>query len=344
MQGINNTFLVSGAVMFPIALLVFLFCPETTYSPRMKLLEHDFQENHTDVPEQMNATTTGIAKTDGESKEAHIIERELTSSNGSVEQLGQVEAKKTFKQDLKIFHGRLTNRSFFATIWLPFPLLVFPAVVFTSVVSGAFATWTIVSSIVSFQALSGYPYWMPPDKLSLIGIPGTFTVLIVNVIAGWSSDKLITFIARRNKGIYEPEYRLWLMVPAVFFSTLSFFGTGWVLSEKKSVKYLIIVGLGHYIAGPFASAATLTYVMDCQTKNAAEAFVSSTLARSVFGFLALEYSNELFTKYGPTRFFRVLALLNLGISLLTIPMYIFGKRFRGVVSLFHPLFFLRGLV
>jgi hypothetical protein len=210
--------------------------------------------------------------------------------------------------------------------------MIFPAVQFSTVVNGAFITWSMMSGIISHQVLLYPPYDLQPDVLAYLGLPGSVVSLVFAVIAGLSSDKLIQFMAHRNNGIYEPEYRLLLMLPAVIFSTLGFLLLGPLYANHAAVWKLVMTGLVFHISGPFAGSATVTYIFDTMQHQSTEAFVATSLFKHLFVFLATSYVPTWFAKVGAVRAYNTLAVLNLSFAALTIPMYMYGKRMRGWVS------------
>jgi hypothetical protein len=96
------------------------------------------------------------------------------------------------------------------------------------------------------------------------------------------------------------------------------------------------VGFGTFfhIGGPFASSACITYIFDTHGKSTTEAFVATSLFKSIFIFFASQYVPHWFAKTGAIHVYKTLMFLNLGFSALTIPMYIYGKRLRGAVCTF----------
>ena len=83
---------------------------------------------------------------------------------------------------------------------------------------------------------------------------------------------------------------------------------------------------------PFAAQAALTYVIDCHPQDANQAFVTINFIKAVFTFVATTYVNDWYTNLGAQGVGIALASVNLSVSLLTIPSYIYGKRFRSMVS------------
>ncbi|KAF2102203.1 MFS general substrate transporter [Rhizodiscina lignyota] len=297
--GVNYTFIISFAVWAPIMVLIYFFVFETTYTrPASKAIK--------DNQSQSSGSTSDLEKERSRSK--------------------------TTWEQLRIFQGRLTDRSFFLALVQPFPLVLFPSVVFCTIVYGAFSTWVTILGTVSLEVLAYPPYSLPPDQLAYITLPGSGVGFISSVVAGLLSDWLIKFMARRNGGIYEPEFRLLLMIPAVILSTVGFWLLGPAFAAGSSVVKLVGLSLLVSAGSPFAATASYNYIFDTQQRSSTEAFVTTSLFRAVFNFFGQMFVPTWFVRAGPVKVFTTLAILNLAISALTIPMYVFGKRIRGAVS------------
>jgi len=211
--------------------------------------------------------------------------------------------------------------------------MIFPSVLFSTVVNGAYLTWLVISSLVSYQVLAYPPYNLKPDMLAYVGLPSSISGFIGSVAAGVFSDWLIKYMTKRNKGVYEPEYRLLLMIVAVVMGTAGFVGLGFAYRDQWSVPRIIALAQLFYLSMPFASSACITYIFDTQgSSTTLEAFVATSLFKSLFIFFATTYVPKWYARVGPMYCFTVLSILNVAFCSLTIPMYIFGKRLRGYVA------------
>lgn len=146
------------------------------------------------------------------------------------------------------------------------------------------------------------------------------------------ADAAAKFMAKRNNGVFEPEFRLTLMLIATPLATAGFLGFGMSVQNGAPLVWPIVFMSIHSLSVPFASQASLTYVIDCHPKDANQAFVTINFTKAVFTFLATTYANGWFANVGPRGVFDAITLINLAVCTLTIPAYVFGKRFRGFVS------------
>lgn len=231
-----------------------------------------------------------------------------------------------------IFRGRVSNERFFKQLIKPFPLFVYPAVIFGSFIYGSFFTWLVALSVLSVPMFSAPPYSLTPSQVGLTNLPLLVTGLLGAPASGWLADKVIRSMAKRNNGIYEPEFRLTLMSIAALLSTVAFFGLGASIHAGANIAWPLTFISLHSLAIPFASQAAYTYVVDCHPDDANQAFVTIGLVKSLLTFLATTSVNGWLESQGARTVFWSIGGVNLGLCALTIPMYIFGKRFRALVS------------
>ena len=159
-------------------------------------------------------------------------------------------------------------------------------------------------------------------------LPGAASGLLAQFLAGLLSDFLAKSLARRNRGIYESEFRLWLMVPQAIFSFSGFLGFGISIQHGKPLWLVLLFYSMVTFSVPFGSLASLTYLVDSLPDHCPEALVSTVVVKSGFVLLFATFINGWLDRFGVERVFVVLGALNLFISLTTIPFYIWGKVMR----------------
>ncbi|RYP10613.1 hypothetical protein DL764_000583 [Monosporascus ibericus] len=241
------------------------------------------------------------------------------------------EPKEAYVSQLRLFRGRLSQQSFWKGTLKPFPLIAFPAVLFSTFVYASFFCWLLMIGVLSVNIFAAPPYNLNPAQIGLTNIPLAIGTLIFTPISGWMADAVPMWLAKRNNGIYEPEFRLVLMAIAAPLSTAGFIGFGISTGEGLPQGWCLVWITMHAVAVPFASQAAISYVIDCHTEDANQAFVTINFVKALLSFIASTVSNGLLEKFGPRTLFVGIAMLNLGISTLTIPSYIYGKRLRSWV-------------
>ncbi|KAI1800781.1 MFS general substrate transporter [Daldinia bambusicola] len=305
--GISGTFAISALIFCVILPLMYFVIVETTYT----------KSRSTKSDEKRPASrASSIGSTDV------ILKGDDPVS----------ESKESYKGQLRIFRGRLSDESFWRGVVKPFPLICFPAVIFSTLVYASFFCWLLMIGVLSVNIFSAPPYNLSPAQVGLTNIPLALATLIFSPISGWMADAIPVWMAKRNGGVFEPEFRLVLMIIAIPFSTAGFIGFGISSANGLPLAWCLVWITMHSVAVPFASQASISYVIDCHTKDANQAFVTINFVKAVMSFVATTVANGLLAKYGPRDLFIGIAMLNLGISLLTIPSYLYGKRLRSWVA------------
>lgn len=240
--------------------------------------------------------------------------------------------KQPYLQRLKLYNGIFSKEPFLKLLVKPAPLLLFPAVLYSTIVNGFHMAALIGMGLLSINILKDAPYKLDPAQLGMIGIPTLIVSFIFAPISGFTADWVAKALSRRNNGIFEPEFRLLLMIIAVPISTVSFVGFGIVAQEKKSLPWILFFSTLQSVSVPFASQAALTYVLDCHPRDSNPAFVAIHFTKTLFGLVATSTVSGWLEKSGPKVVFNTLAAANLLISCLTFPAYIYGKRFRSYIA------------
>jgi hypothetical protein len=335
--GIKHLYVVSFGVLVPVVLAVFFLVRETTFvrdpvptpltaasiTPDGSKKDDTFLTD--DVDKKTKSTKTEVV-------ELSPMDSGSSSSMQTINEAA-LEKKHTLRQNLRLFRGRITQRTLKRSFLQPFPIIILPHVVFATMTHGAFITWIVSATLIQHQLLLFAPYNLQPDILSYISLPGSLVNLITALFAGALSDWLIQFISRNNNGVYEPEFRLLMLIPATICTTLGFGIMGPLYAAKAKVWKIVVGGLLFHMAGPFASSGTIPYIFDTMQGASTEAFVAISLFRHIFLWIATSYLPVWLEHSGPLKVHQTLMVVNLVISSCAVPMYFFGKRLRGKVSL-----------
>lgn len=109
------------------------------------------------------------------------------------------------------------------------------------------------------------PYNFNSSQIGLMSLPSFIGTTLGSLVVGPLSDWSVVRLSRRNNGIYEPEMRLWLMVPFVIFVPIGALMFGIGLNNGLSWP-IIAVGyaINSFGVSPISSIA-LTYITDSYT-------------------------------------------------------------------------------
>ncbi|OLN86144.1 putative MFS-type transporter C1271.10c-like protein 8 [Colletotrichum chlorophyti] len=237
---------------------------------------------------------------------------------------------KSFTEQLKPWNGRLNHDNWFKVMLRPFVLFAYPAVLWSSAVYALSVGWLIVVSesvaliyrdraSYNFNALqTGLVYFSP----FIGGILGT-------AVAGKVSDIIVKAMARRNGGLYEPEFRLVMAAPVTITTVIGLMGFGWSAQERDHwivpTVFFGIISFGCTLG----STTSITFCVDSYRQYAGEALVTLNFSKNIFhGLVFSLFVTHWLSADGPKMVFIWLGVIQLIFLLFSIPMYLFGKRAR----------------
>ncbi|KAJ9148273.1 Serine/threonine kinase 16 [Pleurostoma richardsiae] len=230
-----------------------------------------------------SSSKQGIA---ADPESATVAEKHLLE-NTTIVTLNPNIPKKTYWQKLSLttttssING--TNESFFCHMYQPLILLVtIPAITFAALVYGILVGLGDVMSTTMSTFLPQSPYNFSSDQIGLMSLPRMIGVTIGALIVGPLSDWWIVYLSRRRNGIYDPEMRLWCIIPFLPFVPAGalLFGIG--LNNHLSWP-IIAVGLALYNIGVTPiNSIIITYLTDSYKDIIGDALVSVTVVRNCF--------------------------------------------------------------
>ncbi|KAJ6113376.1 major facilitator superfamily domain-containing protein [Penicillium sp. IBT 18751x] len=232
-------------------------------------------------------------------------------------------------QQLMPYSGYVNHTSFWNTLIRPFYLLASPAVLWAVLLFTTCISWLVGISLTLSQIFSA-----PPYNFSVVGVGATnlssFVASVLGTLtAGPLIDGLITRLSKKNG---EPEFRLPIMVTYLLFTSTGFFAWGQSSYAQDPWPVPVIVCLGLINFGvQLGTTGVVTYVVDCHREKAGEAFATMNFVKNMFAFGLSFYINGWIDSQGVRNCFFTIGGITMGVTLLTIPMYIFGKRARSWV-------------
>jgi len=100
----------------------------------------------------------------------------------------------------------------------PFVILIsFPAVAYTALTYGGTMAWLEMMQYIMLTRLDSLPYNYSPQEVGLFNLAPFLGHLLGCLVVAPLSDRWIVRLAHKNGGIYHPEMRLWITLPAALF-------------------------------------------------------------------------------------------------------------------------------
>ncbi|KAF2010110.1 MFS general substrate transporter [Aaosphaeria arxii CBS 175.79] len=164
----------------------------------------------------------------------------------------------------------------------PFQILfTIPGVLYMSLLyGGMMVTNNILVTTVSTY-MTQEPYNFSPDQIGLMSLAPFIGSTLGTLICGPVSDWSIVYLTKRNKGIYEPEMRLWLIIVFATFLPVGMILLGVGLEKGWTWPILAVCyALCSFGIAP-AGTLSLTYITDAYTQIVGDAMVGVTFIRNL---------------------------------------------------------------
>ena len=271
---------------------VFFFVPETAFR-RAEYLNTDFTgeghlegKSHLDPAWEMShPENTAKQGSPNQSMPTSFDKHQSDTELRNLNIQRPVPAKVSYAQSLLPFNGRKTDDNFFKLVLRPFPLFFHPAIFWACLIQGTMIGWTVFIGVVLAaiylgpplffnEVLTGYmytgvsPYFDHPlvsTDHSKAFVGAVLGFLLAGFLADWSTNLMI----RRNKGVYEPEFRIVLVVAQLVTGCIGLYGFGITSNNLPQYGWFLpdfffaweVMGM---VIGAVASAL---YIVDAHRKS-----------------------------------------------------------------------------
>ncbi|OAL30812.1 hypothetical protein AYO22_01432 [Fonsecaea multimorphosa] len=234
---------------------------------------------------------------------------------------------RSYRQRMALFTK--TDASVTHHFYQPFVILcTFPAVAYTALTYGCLVAWYAVIVSVVASTIIYPPYNFSASSLGLMSIAPFVGCALGSILGGPLNDRLISWLARRNRGVFEPEMRLYMSVPAAVLNVGGILIVGLGLAHGLAWPALAIgfgvFGFGFVIIGD----AALAYVTDCYQDIVGDALVAVVFVRNGLSLVIMFSLSPWRSALGLQNLFVSLAMIALAIFLVPIPLMIWGKKAR----------------
>ncbi|KAL7915349.1 major facilitator superfamily protein [Trichoderma velutinum] len=229
---------------------------------------------------------------------------------------GPLYRKKNYIEKLKPFvrmEGRPTKTQMFKSMVRPVAIIFqFPNISWAGFLYGISLAWYNVINATVSPILSSPPYSWSTGAVGLIYVGPFIGAALGSIWAGRIADGLTLMLARRNKGIREPEQRLWPLAVAGILSCIGLIA--WGVGAAHGVHWAVLaVGLGILsFSCVTGSSIVLSYNVDCFKDMSGESTASVIIIRNTLGF-AMSYGiTPWYSNMGLQNCFIMAGFLSLG--------------------------------
>ncbi|KUI57443.1 Protein HOL1 [Cytospora mali] len=311
---------------------IIFFCPETAYRRDTSL--------NTDMlaGEETAGTEKGDEHPLSPRNGSHDSERNVMNENGSSSFTNgrtAVPAKVTYLQSLALFNGRKTDEALWKLALRPFPLFLQPAFLWACFIQGTLIGWTVFIGVSLGVLFLGSPLWWNEVQTGYAYTSAFIGAILGFAIAGGLADWSAKVMTRWNGGVYEPEFRIVLVIPQFLFGVAGCFGWGIAadgLLEGKFGYAIPLMFFAFVVCGMVIGAvAGSLYIVDAYRDLSIEGFTCMIMFKNFFSFALTfkAYQWLIINGTKATPVFNAIGAVQVVVCALSVPMYIFGKRNRS---------------
>lgn len=135
-------------------------------------------------------------------------------------------------------------------------------------IQGVLIGWTVFIGVVLAAIFLGPPLWFDEVKTGYMYTGAFIGSILGLILSGILSDSINRVMIKLNKGKYEPEFRLLLVIFQLVFSAAGLYGFGIVANDVGRYGWLVpdvfvalvVIGM---VMGAVASAL---YIVDAHRK------------------------------------------------------------------------------
>lgn len=219
-------------------------------------------------------------------------------------------------------------KQYFTRLRLLLKVFLYPPVIYSGL------CWGIQNALLTFYlTVEDDQYYDPPYNygdiaVGIMNVPCLIGAFIGCFFAGTLSDHFTIYMAKRNNGIQEAEYRLWFLFPPAIISPIGLIlfavGTDKVWSWVPTYIGLAFIGFGFGCSGD----VSMSYLMDAYPDLVIEMMTGVALINNIMGCIFTFCCSPWLDALGNIKTFIILAVLEFVIMASAGFFIIYGKRIR----------------
>lgn len=332
-----------GAIITGVTLLVFLFgCEETVFDRNRytAVFESETPRELPSLAEELTEQKDTVEKSLGnkqEGRDSIVVE---TSNNYGAEIIDPESEMR--KEKLLPYYKRIaiiTPSSFIEGFGFKqyvkrfviyFKVFTLPAVWLSGLLWGlqdAYMSFFLTTQDTTFY---DEPWNYNETGVGLMNVATLIGAVIGCFVSGIISDKHVLWLAKRNDGLYEPEYRLWLLFITLIISPIGLIMFGVGSSKGGEWPVWVVYGGLAFIGFGFGSVGdtAMSYLMDAYPEIVIQGMVGVSIINNTLACIFTFTCSKWLDHSGTKNTYIVLAVIDFVSIAFIIPTLYWGKSWR----------------
>ncbi|KAJ5701818.1 mfs transporter-like protein [Penicillium malachiteum] len=268
--------------------------------------------------------------------EANQMDYEMGPKGSGTEMIEDLSAAQTmtnipdstYLEELAVFTGSHSDEPVFCLLIAPIVCCLNLAVMWVIFLGGGFAAFCIAPLYVMSQLFSAPPYGLTAEGVGFLNTGPLIGGILATLLLAVANDPIIGWASHRNRGIYEPEFRLMLLILG-FTTGPGIIGFGY-LAQRGDSYYATSACHGVAMFGVTVVAVlTSNYILDAYRNLSNEVFISSMMFKN-FLLFGMSYSiKNVVSEKGPQYTFLWFGGAALVMMISEPFIYVLGKIYRS---------------
>ncbi|KAF2281389.1 MFS general substrate transporter [Westerdykella ornata] len=307
--------------------LLILFVPETQYNRDHRYDIDELADVNLEAlaaAEKRHAGTDSSAESPSKGSGSDVVKVETRTSTPPA-----LRPKKTFVQELAVFTGTYSEDNLFQLFIAPFAVCTNMAVLWMVIVTGGLTAFFVAQSYDMAQIFMYPPYNLSAAGVGYLSLGPFIGGLLGSFLMGSTLDPVtVKWCAKRNNGVYEPEYRLLGMVPSIL-AGVGLFAFGYMTQNHFSYYATAVVHGMDLFGIVCAAVSASSYVIDAYRDMSSEIFIANMVFKNFLFYGFSYFVNDWTFRDGPAIVFFAFGAVALAMTLSAPLFFFWGKRYRS---------------
>lgn len=106
-------------------------------------------------------------------------------------------------------------------------------------IQGVVIGWAVFIGVILAIVFIGPPLWFEEDKTGYLYTGAFIGAILGLILSGLLTDSMNRVMIKLNRGRYEPEFRILLVVFQLIFSGIGLYGFGWTANDIMKYHWLL---------------------------------------------------------------------------------------------------------
>lgn len=317
--GYKWCFFIHAVFCAAVAVFLFFFLEETNYDRKTVGVIEGVDAPSPSDPE----STSPMSESKSSPEKSSSADAPQSSATGSAAPY----KRKTYRQKLALW-GKPRPFMMFWRAAQVLKLLSWPVIFYAGFSYGTYLVWFNILNATASLILGGEPYNFSPAIVGLCYLSCIIGVTVASLFSGVFSDWFVIRLARRNKGVFEPEQRLWLFLASTIILPAG--SILWGVGAAHGVHWFGLLFAMFMISICNACGVTLSlaYLVDSYRDLSGDSLATCIIIRNTMSF-AIGYGiTPWLDALGYQNCFISVAFVGLVVCSVFLVMIKFGKYFR----------------